>query len=53
LQASALSDVPEPAIVDSIQTQFKQPSGINKQIWLDLQSGLLWEKQFFLNDLKL
>jgi len=53
LRASALSDEPEPAIIDSIQTRFRLPAGANRAIWLDMQSGLLWEKQLFLNNVRL
>jgi hypothetical protein len=52
LRASALPDEPEPATVDSIRTRFQQPASANKSLGLDMQWGLMWEREFFLNNLK-
>ena len=44
LRVSALSDEPESAIIESIQARFQRPGSANKSLWLDMQSGLTWEK---------
>jgi len=52
LRVSSLSDEPQQAIIDSIQTRFQQSASANRSLWLGMQGGLRLEQNLVLNNLK-